>query len=78
MDKSLHDLVENYTRIERKNVTRRRRPNLAAALRAAANCARRLCRVYPSNFGVTLNQIVQGVVHLPKKIVFDSKPTLFD
>ena len=47
----------------RKNATHRWRAKLAAALRAAANFGRLVCRVFPHNFGVIFNQIVQRFVH---------------
>ena len=51
LDKSLHDLVENYAKFARKT-RHRQRAKLAAALRAAANFDRRGCRVFPRIFRV--------------------------
>ena len=48
-DKLLYDLVENYTEIAPKlhaKTRHPRRPKLSAARSAAANFARRLCRVF--------------------------------
>merc|ERR1712091_341073 len=61
MDKSLHDLVENYLEITPQLHGKTRPP----ARSAAANFARCLCRVFPRNFGVIFNRIVQTFVHLP-------------
>ena len=66
MGKSLHGLIENYADITPKlrgqNATQAAR-KLAAALRAAASFGRQGCRVFPRNFGVIFNQIVQRFVH---------------
>ena len=68
----LHNLVKQYTEnmLKLRGKTRHpRRPKLAAARSAAANFARRLCRVFPRNFGVIFNQIVQRFVHQPYDVV---------
>ena len=63
MDKSLHDLVQNYAKIARKSARHKRRAKLAAALRAAANFRRRGCRVFPLKLWLIVSQIVQRFVH---------------
>ena len=51
----------------------RRRAKLAAALCAAVNFGRRGCRVFPRNFDVIFNQIVQRFVHA-SILLFASRP----
>ena len=72
MNKYLRDLVEHDVEITptlRRKSRQPRHPKLAAARSAAANFARRLCRVFPRNclrnVGVIFNQTVLRLVHLP-------------
>ena len=67
MDKSLHDLVENYATIAWKNATQAARTIGRGASRRglfwAAGVVSRVSTQFWRNFGVILNQLVQRVVH---------------
>ena len=66
MDNTLHDLVENYAELTRKNATQAaRKIGRGASGQFWAAGVSRFSAQFGRNFGVFFDQIVQSFVHPP-------------